>query len=244
MSRYLTHVKCLQDPAEPAARFLERARGLGHKRGPFCSSSRRAWRPTRRPCAAGAARAGGGRVPPRLLVQRRDPPDPRRPRGGLVPRRQPEPPDTLPADGGLGLRAVPRRVRLARPLLRGGPPRLVGGPASGGVGAARPGVRLLQQRRAGLRPPRRGDLRPALPGAGPRRGPCRRTGGDPRGMGLGASIVRAGHGRASTRSRGLRIRDVPKPGGTLYRLPCLLPRRQRTFISLGWYETTRARGCA
>jgi uncharacterized protein YecE (DUF72 family) len=34
MSRYLTHVKRLKDPAEPVARFLDRARGLGAKLGP------------------------------------------------------------------------------------------------------------------------------------------------------------------------------------------------------------------
>lgn len=34
MSRYLTHVKRLRDPAEPVARFLDRARGLGPKLGP------------------------------------------------------------------------------------------------------------------------------------------------------------------------------------------------------------------
>jgi uncharacterized protein YecE (DUF72 family) len=34
VSRYLTHVKRLQDPAEPVARFLDRAQGLGSKLGP------------------------------------------------------------------------------------------------------------------------------------------------------------------------------------------------------------------
>ncbi len=34
MSRYLTHLKRLHDPAEPVERFLERARKLGGKRGP------------------------------------------------------------------------------------------------------------------------------------------------------------------------------------------------------------------
>jgi uncharacterized protein YecE (DUF72 family) len=34
MSRYLTHVKRLRDPAEPVARFLERADALGDKLGP------------------------------------------------------------------------------------------------------------------------------------------------------------------------------------------------------------------
>jgi uncharacterized protein YecE (DUF72 family) len=34
-SRYLTHVKRLNDPAEPVARLLERCRGLGRKRGPI-----------------------------------------------------------------------------------------------------------------------------------------------------------------------------------------------------------------
>jgi uncharacterized protein YecE (DUF72 family) len=34
MSRYLTHVKRLRDPAEPVARFLDRAAGLGDKLGP------------------------------------------------------------------------------------------------------------------------------------------------------------------------------------------------------------------
>ncbi len=33
-SRYLTHIKRLQDPAEPVARFMERARHLGSKLGP------------------------------------------------------------------------------------------------------------------------------------------------------------------------------------------------------------------
>jgi uncharacterized protein YecE (DUF72 family) len=33
-SRYLTHVRRLQDPADPVARFLERAAGLGPKLGP------------------------------------------------------------------------------------------------------------------------------------------------------------------------------------------------------------------
>ena len=34
MSRYLTHIKRLRDPAEPTARFLERAAALGSKLGP------------------------------------------------------------------------------------------------------------------------------------------------------------------------------------------------------------------
>ena len=34
VSRYLTHVRRLRDPAEPVARFLERASGLGDKLGP------------------------------------------------------------------------------------------------------------------------------------------------------------------------------------------------------------------
>ncbi len=34
MSRYLTHVRRLRDPAEPVARFLDRASGLGDKLGP------------------------------------------------------------------------------------------------------------------------------------------------------------------------------------------------------------------
>jgi uncharacterized protein YecE (DUF72 family) len=34
MSRYLTHIKRLADPAEPVARFLDRAAGLGDKLGP------------------------------------------------------------------------------------------------------------------------------------------------------------------------------------------------------------------
>lgn len=34
MSRYLTHIKRLADPAEPVARFLDRARGLGDRLGP------------------------------------------------------------------------------------------------------------------------------------------------------------------------------------------------------------------
>jgi uncharacterized protein YecE (DUF72 family) len=35
MSRYLTHVKRLSDPAEPVARFVDRALGLGSKLGPI-----------------------------------------------------------------------------------------------------------------------------------------------------------------------------------------------------------------
>jgi uncharacterized protein YecE (DUF72 family) len=34
MSRYLTHIKRLRDPAEPVARFLSRAEGLGDRLGP------------------------------------------------------------------------------------------------------------------------------------------------------------------------------------------------------------------
>jgi uncharacterized protein YecE (DUF72 family) len=34
VSRYLTHIKRLRDPAEPVARFLDRAAGLGAKLGP------------------------------------------------------------------------------------------------------------------------------------------------------------------------------------------------------------------
>jgi uncharacterized protein YecE (DUF72 family) len=34
VSRYLTHIKRLRDPAEPVARFLDRAAGLGPKLGP------------------------------------------------------------------------------------------------------------------------------------------------------------------------------------------------------------------
>jgi uncharacterized protein YecE (DUF72 family) len=34
VSRYLTHVRRLADPAEPVARFLDRARGLGDRLGP------------------------------------------------------------------------------------------------------------------------------------------------------------------------------------------------------------------
>ncbi len=35
MSRYLTHLKRLHDPAEPVQRFLRRARALGPKLGPI-----------------------------------------------------------------------------------------------------------------------------------------------------------------------------------------------------------------
>jgi uncharacterized protein YecE (DUF72 family) len=35
MSRYLTHIKRLKDPAEPVKRFLDHARGLGDKLGPI-----------------------------------------------------------------------------------------------------------------------------------------------------------------------------------------------------------------
>lgn len=35
MSRYLTHIKRLQDPEEPVARFMKHARGLGSKMGPI-----------------------------------------------------------------------------------------------------------------------------------------------------------------------------------------------------------------
>jgi uncharacterized protein YecE (DUF72 family) len=35
VSRYLTHVKRLRDPAEPVARLLDRAAGLGDRQGPF-----------------------------------------------------------------------------------------------------------------------------------------------------------------------------------------------------------------
>lgn len=35
MSRYLTHLKRLHDPAEPVQRFMERADALGKKRGPI-----------------------------------------------------------------------------------------------------------------------------------------------------------------------------------------------------------------
>ncbi len=34
-SRYLTHIKGLCDPAEPVARLMERARGVGDKLGPI-----------------------------------------------------------------------------------------------------------------------------------------------------------------------------------------------------------------
>lgn len=34
MSRYLTHIKRLRDPAEPVARFLDRSKGLGERLGP------------------------------------------------------------------------------------------------------------------------------------------------------------------------------------------------------------------
>ena len=34
MSRYLTHIRRLREPAEPVARFLGRADALGHKLGP------------------------------------------------------------------------------------------------------------------------------------------------------------------------------------------------------------------
>ena len=34
MSRYLTHIKRLREPAEPVARFLGRAEALGDKLGP------------------------------------------------------------------------------------------------------------------------------------------------------------------------------------------------------------------
>ena len=35
VSRYLTHIKRLRDPAEPVARLLDRAAGLGDRQGPF-----------------------------------------------------------------------------------------------------------------------------------------------------------------------------------------------------------------
>jgi uncharacterized protein YecE (DUF72 family) len=35
VSRYLTHIRRLKDPAEPVARLVERAAGLGDRRGPY-----------------------------------------------------------------------------------------------------------------------------------------------------------------------------------------------------------------
>jgi Uncharacterized conserved protein len=40
-SRYLTHVRRLRDPAEPVARLLGAAAGLGPSSGRSCSSCRR-----------------------------------------------------------------------------------------------------------------------------------------------------------------------------------------------------------
>ncbi len=45
-SRYLTHIKRLRDPAEPVARLLGRADGLGSKLGPVLLQLRRPCRAT------------------------------------------------------------------------------------------------------------------------------------------------------------------------------------------------------
>ena len=46
-SRYLTHVRRLREPAEPVSRLLAAADGLGPGSARYCSSCRRASRPTR-----------------------------------------------------------------------------------------------------------------------------------------------------------------------------------------------------
>ena len=78
MSRYLTHIKRLRDPAEPVQRFLDHADGLGDRLGPVLVQLP----PNLKADAGGAGRdagplpaagAGGGRAPARELVDRRGP---------------------------------------------------------------------------------------------------------------------------------------------------------------------------
>jgi len=77
-SRFLTHIKRLRDPAEPVERLVQRVDALGNRLGPVLLQlpPTAARRPG--PARCDAARIprpdpGGGGVPARFLVDRRDP---------------------------------------------------------------------------------------------------------------------------------------------------------------------------
>ena len=63
LSRYLTHIRRLRDPAEPVARFLERANALGDRLGPVLVQL-----PPDLPAGPAALAAVLGRFPPAVQV--------------------------------------------------------------------------------------------------------------------------------------------------------------------------------
>ena len=159
-SRYLTHVRRLRDPAEPVARLLGAAAGLGRKLGPILLQLP----PTLqgRPGPAGRVPegiqdrrrrpgrtrpAGRGRAAARQLVDRGDPAGPGGSRRPVVLGRPAQPPDHAPmADRDLGVPAVPRGHRAAVAPVRAAGVRSWVTPAGRHLAGHGRRVRLLQQR--------------------------------------------------------------------------------------------------
>ena len=156
-SRYMTHVRRLQNLAEGIGRYYERIEPLveSGKLGPivwqFPANFKRDDDRARRRATAAAARAPLLRVPPRELVHGAGLQAAAGPRRGARDRRPPA--LALPgarADRRLDARPPPPRPpRPARQLLGDGAGRV--GPADRRVAPPGRGVRLLQQRLGGLR---------------------------------------------------------------------------------------------
>ena len=152
-SRFLTHVKRLADPAEPVARMLDRARGLGQKLGPVLLQL-----PPQLAIALDRLDDALAQFPAdqRVAVEFRHPSwfvdecravlEDRRARA--VPRRSTGTPTADLAHRRLGLRPLPRREGPAVDLLRAGQPRELGRADGRAVARGRcAGLRVLQQRR-------------------------------------------------------------------------------------------------
>lgn len=96
MSRYLGHIKGLNEPAEPVQRFLDRSAGLDGRLGPVllgvaAHSPRHPRRPRRDAREVSDVGAGRRRTPARVLVVRRDKDGPRAAQRGAVLGRPEEP---------------------------------------------------------------------------------------------------------------------------------------------------------
>ena len=166
-SRFLTHMKRLRDPEEPLERLFSRARELGPRLGPVCTTPRQL---PRRPAAsrrisARAARAVGAaiappaaarhRVPASVVVRGRDVSIARGARRRAVPARQGRVGNFGTGGRPVHLRPFPRHQwALSRQLWHGGADG-VGVAADRAVAVGPRCLRLLQQRPRGDRPPQR-----------------------------------------------------------------------------------------
>ena len=164
MSRYLTHILRLREPAEPVERFLERACGLGRKLGPVLLQLPPSLEAEPEPLDDVLRRLTphvrvAVEFRHRELVHRRDPGPAGAPRRGAVPDGSTPADLAALAHRRLDVPALPRGSGEAAAVLRPDRAPVVGRTPGARMGRRRRCVGLLQQRPSRLRAARRGRLR-------------------------------------------------------------------------------------